>query len=130
MTLTRSRLVEAVAVACHQQNKAWCDAHDDKSQVDWDEAPEWAKSSAIKGVEGAIGGNTPEQSHESWLEEKRDTGWVYGELKDAEAKTHPCMVAYSELPPEQRAKDALFVSMVRYLGQTVGLISNRTEPDT
>lgn len=41
----------AIAKACHQANKAWCEEHDDRSQKDWDDAEEWQRESAIKGVE-------------------------------------------------------------------------------
>jgi hypothetical protein len=40
---------------------------------------------------------------------------VYGEVKDAVAKTHPCMVPYDDLPEFQRKKDALFLAIVRVL---------------
>lgn len=56
---------------------------------------------------------TPEQSHENWVRGKAVDGWVYGETKDFEAKTHPCMVPYEQLPEEQRAKDRLFLRVVR-----------------
>jgi hypothetical protein len=62
---------------------------------------------------------TPEASHESWMAEKVAAGWVYGPTKDPVAKTHPCIVAYSELPPEQRAKDHLFGAIVRSLAPFV-----------
>ena len=61
----------------------------------------------------AAGGLTPEESHNGWLAHKEKEGWVYGTIKDAVAKTHPCMVPYSQLPPEQRIKDHLFSTVVR-----------------
>lgn len=111
MQLTESQK-EACARAAHEVNRAWCLAHGDLSQPAWDDAPDWQRSSALLGVDGVLCGNTPEQSHESWLAEKRRTGWKYGPVKDPEKREHPCFVPYRELPPEQRAKDALFVSTV------------------
>lgn len=108
--------VEACARAAHEVNRAYCLALGDISQPSWEGAPEWQKSSARNGVAGALAGNTPEQSHESWLEEKRITGWKYGPVKDPAAKEHPCFVPYALLPPAQRAKDALFVTVVRAMG--------------
>jgi hypothetical protein len=64
-------------------------------------------------AEGVWAGNTPRQSHEGWLAEKVATGWKYGPVKNPEAKEHPCMVAYEELPTSQRVKDHIFVSVVR-----------------
>lgn len=60
-----------------------------------------------------MGGATPAQTHEQWLAHKQADGWVYGDVKDPRAKTHPCMVPYADLPPSQRAKDAIFVGVVR-----------------
>ena len=106
---------ELIAKICHEANRVWCEGHGDDSQLTWDEAPDWQRLSATIGVEGARRGNTPEESHESWLTEKARTGWVYGPVKDPVAKTHPCIVPYDELPPEQQAKDHLFTAIVRAL---------------
>lgn len=105
--------IEAAARAAHEANRAWCIAHGDTSQPSWDDAPDWQRSSCLKGVGGVMAGNGPRESHEGWLAEKVAAGWVYGPVKDPEAKTHPCMVAYEDLPPEQRAKDGIFVGVVR-----------------
>lgn len=110
--------VEQIARVCHEANRAWCAANGDLSQLSWEEAPAWQRDSAILGTVGALAGNTPEQSHESWLAEKRRTGWVFGPVKDPDAKTHPCMVTYDELPPEQRVKDHLFVAVVNALADS------------
>lgn len=40
----------SIAKICHQANKAWCEVTGDNSQKDWDEAEEWQRESAIKGV--------------------------------------------------------------------------------
>jgi hypothetical protein len=47
------------------------------------------------------------------MAQKKREGWVYGEEKNAEEKTHPCMVPYDQLPKEQQFKDALFGAVVR-----------------
>lgn len=107
------KVIEAAARAAHEVNRAYCLFTGDASQPAWEDAPEWQKSSARNGVAGVLKGNTPEQSHESWLAEKAETGWKYGPVKDPEKKEHPCFVPYAELPPAQRAKDDLYVSTVR-----------------
>jgi len=107
----------AIAIAAHEQNRAYCAELGDDTQVPWDEAPDWQQTSAVNGVKAICAGDvkTPEQSHESWLAEKRATGWTYGAVKDTEKKTHPCMVPYADLPPEQRKKDKLFFDLVHHL---------------
>jgi hypothetical protein len=106
-------MIEACARAAHEANRAYCIAIGDTSQLSWDEAPGWQKSSAVKGVVGVIDGNGPQESHESWLREKEATGWKYGPVKDPEKKEHPCFVPYDELPTAQKMKDGIFVSVVR-----------------
>jgi RyR domain len=105
----------ACAQAAHEANRAYCRTLGDQSQPAWDDAPDWQQTSAINGVHGVINGNTPEQSHESWLKEKLETGWKYGPVKDPEKKEHPCFVPYAELPPEQKAKDGIFVGVVNVM---------------
>lgn len=105
---------ELIAKVCHQSNKAWCEANGDFTQKDWDEAEDWQRQSAINGVLYRIGnpdaGN--DAQHNSWMKEKVDAGWVYGQVKDAEAKTHPCIVPFDQLPRFQQQKDALFCAIV------------------
>jgi RyR domain-containing protein len=110
--------VSDIARVCHESNRAYCLALGDASQKPWDDAPEWQRASAIKGVEFHLA--NPEAgdsaSHDSWLAEKKANGWAYGPVKDEEAKTHPCYVPFDELPVEQQRKDTLFRSIVHALG--------------
>ena len=111
-----------IARVCHEANREYCASiMGDHSQVAWDEAPDWQKDSAIKGVTFHLEhlrrgvSPLPSASHESWLAQKRDEGWTYGRVKDAEKKQHPCYVPYEELPLEQRVKDYLFGGIVQAL---------------
>lgn len=103
-----------IAKICHEANKAICISMGDESQPKWEDAPEWQKESAIKGVMAIIDGDvtTPEESHISWLAEKKETGWKYGPVKDPEAKEHPCFVSYAELPSEQQVKYGVYYAIV------------------
>ena len=106
--------VKEIARVCHNVNKAYCEAIGDDSQVNWEEAPEWQRNSAIAGVCLHAGDSdiTPADSHVSWMKQKEADGWKYGEVKDADKKEHPCMVPYEELPVEQKAKDYIFKQIV------------------
>lgn len=107
----------AIARVCHEANKAICEAFGDHSQPSWGEAPEWQRSSAIKGVGFCLTSPEapPSANHESWMAEKEATGWKYGPVKNPETKEHPCMVPYDQLPGEQKVKDYVFKSIVRSL---------------
>lgn len=105
--------IELIAKICHNVNKAYCECHDDFCQPDWESAPRWQKDSAINGVKYQLENDaTPEQLHESWLKQKLAEGWVWGKVKDAKAKTHPCIVNYEFLPKYQKTKDFLFKAIV------------------
>ncbi|WP_018865117.1 RyR domain-containing protein [Thioalkalivibrio sp. ARh3] len=107
---------EDIARVAHEANRAYCLSIGDDSQPTWEDAPEWQRDSAVAGVIAHLERDlTPEESHESWMRHKAEDGWVYGEEKDPEAKTHPCMVPYEQLPEEQQAKDALFSAVVSAL---------------
>ena len=107
--------IEQIGELVHEINRIYCNSIGDTSQVPWSEAPAWQRESVMIGLRGVAAGNTPEQSHELWLETKRADGWVYGECKDPEAKTHPCMIPYVALPEAQRVKDDFFVTAARLL---------------
>lgn len=49
--------------------------------------------------------------HQSWVEAYEAMGWVYGPVRDPEAKTHPDMVPYADLGHLERDKDAVFVAL-------------------
>jgi RyR domain len=103
------------AIAAHEANKAYCESIGDASQVDWMLAPRWQQDSAINGVCYAIANNfpSPEEMHINWMKEKVAAGWHWGVVKDAEAKTHPCIMPYANLPEEQRIKDDIFRGTIK-----------------
>ena len=116
--------LSTIAMLCHSINAAYCLSQGDDSQPSWEDTPDDIKKSVEYGVQLHIENpeTTPEQSHQSWLEEKLADGWVYGEVKDWEQKQHPNVVPYDELPAEQKAKDFLFKA-------TVDLTKNLPEPE-
>ena len=48
---------------------------------------------------------TPEENHNNWMKAKTAQGWVYGEVKDFDKKTHPDLVAFDDLPEVEQRKD-------------------------
>ena len=110
-------LFEEIAKVCHEANRAYCETIGDFTQKSWEDAPDWQRNSAINGVKFHIA--NPEAgdsaSHDSWMKEKLEQGWTYGETKDVEKKTHHCLVPFDQLPKFQQKKDALFRSIVHAL---------------
>lgn len=106
------------ARVAHEVNRVWCEFNGDASQPSWQDAPAWQRDSAIAGV--AFHRANPDAgdsaSHDSWMAQKVADGWTHGDVKDPEAKTHPCMVPFDQLPPEQQFKDRLFRTVVHAAG--------------
>jgi len=119
---------ELVAHVCHEANRAFQIVTGDESPSPrWEDAPAWQTSSMIKGVQFVLEDDdetTPEQIHESWYDTKIADGWVRGDVKDAEERTHPGLVPYDQLSDEERRKDDLFLAVVTALSDLV------PQPDT
>jgi hypothetical protein len=102
-----------VARICHEVNRAYCKGIGDDSQPPWEDAPEWQRQATFE-LFASGAKSTAEERHDQWCESKHKAGWIYGAVKDATASppTHPCLVPYAELPPEQRTKDALLNAII------------------
>jgi hypothetical protein len=46
-----------------------------------------------------------ENNHDIWATQRMAVGWRYGPKRDDEKKEHPDLVAYSELPEEEKQYD-------------------------
>lgn len=112
--MSPSKFVADIAMVCHEANRAWCIANGDLSQKLWHEAEPWQRDSALNGVAFALANpNAPDSAqHEAWMADKIRDGWKYGDVKDADAKTHPCIVPFDQLPEFQQKKDVLFRAIV------------------
>lgn len=105
-----------IAQVAHNVNQAMRAALGEAVES-WDDAAPEHKASVLAGVDMHVANpdTTPEAAHESWLAQKTAEGWTHGDVKDAEAKTHPCMLAYADLPADQKIKDHLFRAVVHSL---------------
>ena len=117
--------VELLSAACHSAWYAYTVLALGEDGEPWESASEWQKESIADAVQfwdvecAAFPENTPLEekvkllaplSHENWMDYKSDDGWVYGDVKDPEKKTHPCMVPYDKLPHDQRMKDVVVIN--------------------
>lgn len=106
---------EKIAEVVHEANRALQRINGEIVNFPWESTSQELRDSSISGVLGVQNGNTPEQSHEGWMRERTENGWVYGPVKNFALKTHPDLVPYADLPPEQKVKDALFGAIVHAL---------------
>lgn len=101
--------LEHVCRLAHEMLRAWCELNGDHSLPAWEDAPAWQRDSTMDTVRFFADHPTAADSamHDEWLDQKRRTGWVFGPVKDAELKQHPCIVPFDQLPAEQQFKDRL-----------------------
>ena len=105
--------IESVARAAHEVNNAYRRAMGQKPYQSWVLLSEAKKKVCTDGVYAALGGVTPEQMHENWMKSLLTTGWKYGPAYDEEHRIHPALVSWEELPNYEKAKDQLFIRVVR-----------------
>ncbi len=92
-------------------------APEDPNLLKWHEQSEERKQLILRAVDMVIQhpDATPEDSHAGWLEQQLADGWTHGEKADSEAKTHPNLVPWPELPVEMRIRDSLLHLVVNEL---------------
>ena len=91
------------ALIVHTINNRVCELNGEQ-QIPWEQAPEYMRDGLIDALEGDL---TPEEGHQAWMENRLANGWTLGPVKDIEKKTSPCLIPYSQLPYDQRVKDAI-----------------------
>jgi hypothetical protein len=112
----RRQAAEDIARVVHAANRELQIVQGDpRPSPSWDEITEAMARDVTEGVLEVLGGATPEQSHQAWVERHFADGWRYGEVKDEQAKTHPLLLPWAELPRDQQLKDNLFGAIVRAL---------------
>jgi hypothetical protein len=80
----------------------------------WEQRDEAFRTQFLDVIEMMCGPNrktSPEELHDDWVKAYEAMGWTYGEVRDPVAKTHPDMVAYDDLEPRERDKDAVFLAL-------------------
>lgn len=110
---TPTMTAEQIARVCHEANTAYCYVVGDAALPHWHDLTEDYRQSAIRGVEFTLANaSTPQLQHDAWMIERISQGWKYGPVLDREAKIHPNLIPYDQLPVAQKVKDQLFMSIV------------------
>jgi hypothetical protein len=105
--------IPEIARVAHEANRAMQFVQNDACPSQpWDAENEFVQELSCNGVRMIRMGYSAEEMHNEWCEEHKAAGWTYGPVKDAERKTHPCLVPYKDLPPTQRHKTELMRAIV------------------
>jgi hypothetical protein len=113
-TINRQVRAMSIAEVCHEANRSFRSRLAEHPGPEWDHESDEIRQGVIRAVKRALDEPlvTAARMHEEWMHDREKAGWVYGPEKDSKAKTHPCLVAYNELPDSQKAKDVLFLAIV------------------
>lgn len=105
-----------IAIVAHEVNRLYCKTQHMAVPPAWMDLSDNLKNSAIMGVRLRLedGGKADaEFFHGEWMRARLADGWTLGDTVDHQAKTHPCLRPYGELPEAQRRKDLIFDAAVR-----------------
>lgn len=69
-----------------------------------------------------------ENVHENWSAGRMSEGWTYGETRDDEKKTNPCLVPYSELTDSEKEYDRTTAIQTLKLIVALGYEIKKREP--
>jgi hypothetical protein len=108
---------DLIARVAHEINRAYCASVGDLSPKPWEKLSPAQQAGMVAGVEYHLANpdSTPQQQHEAWMAARVADGWTHGEKKDDDAKTHPALLPYDQLPQETRSKDWIFKMVVTQL---------------
>jgi hypothetical protein len=106
--------VEHIAHIAYDAVQTYCRTIGEDPNLPWAELPEVSREGLIAGTHAVLDGTagTAEAQHERWCAYWIGKGWITGDVKSNELKTHPNLVTWPELPIEQRMKDVLFRAVV------------------
>ncbi len=112
--MVHSQEIEKIARTVHEALRAWAAANGQVPYPAWRRAPKWMKDSSIESVRYVLENPKAQASaqHDQWMAQKIRDGWRFGEVKDADKKTHPLLIPYEQLPEIERKKDALLNATV------------------
>lgn len=106
-----------VASVMYEANRALAASTGDMSHVPWVDAGAETVGHFIRGVDAVLNNPTmtAKEGHDFWVADHLTRGWTFGPVKDRENKKHPCLIPFEELSEIEKAKDHLYIAIVRAL---------------
>ena len=107
---------EIIARAAHEIVRAYYSSINFFVPV-WEDVPEWHASATINAVLAVVQDpeKTSEEHHATWMDEKLADGWTLSETEDVEAREHPYLIPYEDLPHHKKSENAIFLAAVNNL---------------
>ena len=107
---------EDVARIVHEACRAYQNVLADPYPIEpWDALDSWRRETVITQVKMIRMGLSPEMIQDAWVRRIESSGWTWGITKDPMAMTHPGLVPWESLPPEDKKKVMLAFRIVYVL---------------
>lgn len=108
---------EEIAQVVHEAMRAFKISLGQDAPEDWQHCPQWMRDSSVAAVQYRKDNPDAPHSaqHDQWMDDKLAHGWTFGEVRDDDAKKHPLLIPYEQLPVIERRKDALVSAVIRAL---------------
>ena len=109
--------VDAIACTAHEAVKAWARTQGDYSHEIWANTSAEHKDGMREGVLARLENpdETTEANHERWLAARLSEGWRYGKERDEWNRISPALVPWEDLPATYRARNEIFMAIVKAL---------------
>ena len=109
--------IDAIAYVAHDAVRAWARTNGDFTHDLWSNCSAEHKTSMRTGVLARLEkpDESAEDNHNRWLEHKANDGWTYGPERDEAHKRSPAFVPWSDLPVDFRARNEIFMGIVKAL---------------
>lgn len=104
-----------IAQECHRLNNELMLTNGEiQNAADWSELDSHTKFMNLKSVKKILDNPdiTAKDIHDEWMKNKMLDGWTYGEVKDANLKTHPLIIDFELLNDVDKMKDQIFIDVV------------------
>lgn len=108
--------LKEVARVVHEINRHYNKLLMDREDPHWgelDDADKARRVSLLSETVPDIKKISAKKMHDMWMAQQEKEGWIYGDNYDAKKKTHPCIVSWTDLPDLEKAKDAMYLAVIK-----------------
>ncbi len=113
--------IEEAAMVINETLRGWRMAIGDEVIDTWADAAQAQRDIHIASIDWYMESpqSTAKAFHDQWRAWMYDNGWTWGEARDVEAKKHPLIVPWDDLPPLQQIKTRLCVAVMSIMAPLI-----------
>ena len=113
MNFKKYRTLLDIAQECHAKNNELMMMNGEEQRGSWGTLDRHTKFITLKSVIKALENPnlTAKEMHDEWMNNKIEDGWKFGDVKDAELKTHPLIIDFELMNDVDKMKDQNFIDV-------------------